>query len=118
MTDATKTAIEALDALLDREREALIEGDFDRLVGQLDEKTALITHLNQSENADDTRLEALQGKVLRNQALLDRALEGIRSVASRMAALHHVRKSLDTYDENGRKTTIEGLRERNVEKRA
>lgn len=117
-TEFTQLTIEALDGLLDRERQALLDGDLDHLVSQLEEKEALIERLNDCEDAEGEPLKALQVKVLRNQALLDSALQGIRSVANRMSALHRIRRSLDTYDESGRKTTIESLVEPKVEKRA
>ncbi|MDQ2090548.1 flagellar biosynthesis protein FlgN [Marimonas arenosa] len=117
-SEKTQHTIEALDGLLDRERAALLEGDLDLLVGQLDEKKALIDTLNNHGDAGGESLAALQRKVLRNQALLDSALDGIRSVARRMSALHRIRRSLDTYDEAGRKTTIEGVTAGHMEKRA
>lgn len=117
-SEMTQHTIEALDQLLDREREALLDGDFDLLVCQLDEKKTLIDTLNECGDAGTAPLTELQRKVLRNQALLDSALEGIRTVASRMSALHRIRRSLDTYDEAGRKTTIESLAEGKMEKRA
>jgi flagellar biosynthesis/type III secretory pathway chaperone len=117
-TDIFRETIEALHDLLEREREALLRGDLDLLVRQLEEKKSLIDTLNGADRADGGELRDLQGKVMRNQALLDSALEGIRSVANRMSALHRIRRSLDTYDESGRKTTIEGLRDRTMEKRA
>ena len=116
--ETTRQTIEALDGLLEREREALLAGDLERLVGYLDEKKTLIDTLNGAEDVSSDRLEALQGKATRNQALLDSALQGIRSVANRMSTLHRIRRSLDTYDENGRKTTIESLTLRQMEKRA
>ena len=115
--DMMEMTIEALEALLDREREALLDGDLDRLIGQLDEKEALIERLNASGDSG-AGLKDLQAKVLRNQALLDSALEGIRTVAQKLSALHRVRRSLDTYDESGRKTTIDSAPDRTMEKRA
>jgi len=50
--------------------------------------------------------------------LLDGALEGIRRVASRMAAIRQVRRSLATYDETGKRRTIDGTMAHNIEKRA
>lgn len=116
--DTTRDAIGALETLLEREREALLEGDLDLLIDQLDAKTALIERLNDSDDAEAGAVDALQTKVKRNQALLDSALEGIRSVASRMSALHRIRRTLDTYDETGRRTSIESLPDHQLEKRA
>ncbi|MDQ2093999.1 flagellar biosynthesis protein FlgN [Rhodalgimonas zhirmunskyi] len=111
--------ISALAKLLDRERKALVAGDFDTLVGQLERKQELFNALNSfPDNGPNPGLDTLKSEVERNQVLLNHALEGIRSVTSRMSALHHIRNSLDTYDKTGRRTTIEGARNPNLEKRA
>ena len=114
----TRSAIDELEMLLEREREALLNGDLDQLVEQLQAKELSIDTLTDAAASNDINLTELQSKVLRNQALLDSALEGIRSVVNRMNTLHRIRKSLDTYDESGRKTTIENMTERRMEKRA
>lgn len=116
--ETTKEMIDALESLLERERSALLEGDLDFLVSQLDEKTALVDALQVREDAGAEEIAGLQVKVLRNQALLDSALEGIRNVASRMSALRRIRRSLDTYDAKGQRMTIESRAEHQVEKRA
>ena len=121
--EVTQVTIDALSDLLERERVALLDGDLDGLVRLLDDKRNLIDALNEQASTATTsghqgELQKLQGKVARNQELLDSALQGIRSVANRMSTLHRVRRSLDTYDESGRKTTIEGLRGGSMEKRA
>lgn len=108
----------ALDALLERERAALLSGDLDRLPELLHEKTALIDALAGLDAAAEPLPEALKEKALRNQALLDGALEGIRHVAGRIAALRRLRQSFETYDETGRRRTIEGDIVRRIEKRA
>lgn len=110
--------IHALDDLLEKERTALLEGNLDIITRLLSEKENLIDHLNASEASLPEALDMLQGKVQRNQALLDGALQGIRAVANRMGSLRRIRKSLDTYDESGRKTTIHVRQDNKVEKRA
>ena len=117
-TDPAQTILAALDDLLDRERTALLQGDLDGISRSLREKERLIDALNAQNLTGDNSLGALQGKVLRNQALLDGALEGIRAVADRMNALRRSRDTLETYDQNGRMATIEGRRPNQVEKRA
>ena len=109
-TETALQSIEALEALLERERRALLKGDLDTLVGLLDEKRTLIETLSEYSSADGAELQPLREKAAQNQVLFDSALEGIRSVAQRMGALHRIRRSLETYDETGRKTTIETLR--------
>ena len=117
-SETTQQTIDALDSLLERERRALMEGDLDFLAGLFDEKKTLIDTLNGSGEAAAANLKQLQVKALRNQTLLDSALQGIRSVATRMSALHRIRQSLDTYDESGQRRTIEGQTGRTMEKRA
>ena len=118
ISEETQGTIAALETLLERERSALIAGDFDALVDQFDEKKTLIDRLNGSGEAVDVSLSGLQAKALRNQALLDSALRGIRSVANRMNTLSRIRQTLDTYDESGQRQTIEGQPSRKMEKRA
>lgn len=117
-SEATQKEIAALDALLERERDALIEGELDELVGLFDEKKTLIERVNEKSDVAAEALQQLQKKAARNQGLLDSALQGIRSVATRMGTLHRVRQTLDTYDESGQRRTIEARPSRKVEKRA
>lgn len=117
-SEATTDKIAALDALLDAERAALLAGDLEKLAEMLEDKEGLIEAINTAEHRNLDALQQLDGKVKRNQLLLDGALEGIRSVARRMAALRRIRSSLETYDSTGKKRNIEMASERAVEKRA
>lgn len=110
--------ISRLDSLLELEREALLNGDLEKISEQLEEKEELLDRLSEFEVTPKDDLQELQIKVERNQLLLDGALQGIRKVAARMAAFRRIRRSLDTYDQTGRRTTIQGDVERQVEKRA
>ena len=112
------TVIEELDEVLDLEREALLCGDLDQIGRLLERKESLIDQLSNLEQGEREALEDLNSKVLRNQALLDHALEGIRTVARRLAALRRVRSSLDTYDERGERCTIDMTTDGTIEKRA
>lgn len=111
-------AIARLDDLLDRERLALIQGDLSVIATILEEKEALLERLPELDGPARGNLASLQGKALRNQALLDSALRGIRSVANRFATLRRIRKSLETYDEFGQKTAFPASENNQVEKRA
>lgn len=117
-SDKAQDIIDALDDLLEREREALLGGDLDSIARLLEEKEALFDRLNALSQDTSPDLSALKGKVQRNQALLDNALKGIRAVAARMSAMRKIRRSLDTYDESGNRTTIEGHKAAQLEKRA
>ncbi len=117
-TDTAQGIINRLDELLELERDALLQGELDKIPAMLEEKESLIDALSDNEPDTKAELRGLQIKVERNQALLDGALQGIRKVAARMAAFRRIRRSLETYDESGRKRTIQGEVERRVEKRA
>ena len=107
-----------LDDILERERAALLAGDLEGLSRILREKERVIDALNQGLQGEPGSLDALKTKANRNQALLDRAVEGIRVVADRVSALRRVRETLETYDQSGRKTTLESLHKGRVERRA
>lgn len=119
MTDSTpQTLIDRLDDLLDAEREMLLKGELDMMAGIAGEKEILIDALNALEPERHPELGDLQSKVARNQVLLDGALQGIRKVARRLAALRRIRRTLETYDARGQKRTIQGEVDHKVEKRA
>lgn len=117
-TETQQEIINRLDELLELERAALLQGELDKIPTLLEEKERLIDALNEHQPDKIADLQELQIKVERNQALLDGALQGIRKVAARMAAFRRIRRSLETYDETGRKHTIKGETEHRVEKRA
>lgn len=110
--------MDALDDVLETERSALLAGDLDAIGRLVERKEMLIEKLSLLEATESAKLEKLSGKIKRNQELLDQALEGIRTVASRLAELRRIKSSLDTYDSNGAKRTIEIAAEGSVEKRA
>lgn len=116
--DPIDDAVNALDDLLDQERAALLAGDLDKIARTLDLKEDLITRLNAQDAADPTLLAALNAKVVRNQSLLNSALEGVRAVTRRLATMHRIRSSLDIYDADGKKNEIALTPTRSVEKRA
>lgn len=112
------TILHTLDALLEEERAALLGGELAKIDDLMRRKEALIDALSDADGQSDADLAALQSKLGRNQVLFDHALEGIRNVANRLGALRQLRKSLDTYDEQGRKSTITTPNQSLLEKRA
>lgn len=112
------TVLSELDDLLDKERACLLAGDLSGLSRILREKERIIDTLNSLLPESDPGLDALKDKALRNQALLDTAVEGIRAVANRVSALRRVRDTLETYDKSGRKTSFDAQPRGRVEKRA
>lgn len=107
-----------LDCLLDTEREALLSGNLEKIGELLEQKEILIEQLSRIEECEASPLQSLTDKMKRNQDLLDSALEGIRTVANRLAALRRVRSTLDTYDSNGARKSIHVAKDGTVEKRA
>ena len=93
-------------------------GDLDGLSRPLQRKEALIDELNLIDSLTRETLNPLHSKVERNQALLDGALQGIRLVASRMAALRRDHGPVETYTQSGGKTTLDGVKASSLEKRA
>ncbi len=119
MTQKTpQQMIDALDEILDQEREALLKGDLAALEPMVAEKDALIAGLNALGQLEEDTISNVQGKVVRNQALLTSAMEGIKAVASRMSELRKVRKGLDVYDRSGTKSSYSTQGAKSLEKRA
>ncbi|MGR3662203.1 MAG: flagellar biosynthesis protein FlgN [Paracoccaceae bacterium] len=116
--DSIQPLIDQLDDLLDSEKKALVEGNMERVGRLMSQKEFLIESLNALEDVDRENLTQLHRKVMRNQTLLDSALEGIRAVATRMSELRRVRNGFETYDEQGRKQRVGIQRTTKVEKRA
>ncbi|SDC73511.1 flagellar export chaperone FlgN [Ruegeria marina] len=116
--DDSGALLRALDDLLDQEKTVLIKGDLERLGALSQEKERLVTGLNAMPDLSREQLEPLHRKVVRNQALLKSALDGIRTVANRLAELRRVRQGLETYDGAGQKRRFSALRSSQLEKRA
>lgn len=116
--DPHQDLIDSLDVLLEREREALMAGRLEALTDLLDQKERLIDRLNGLEGLDAVDLQPLRGKAQRNQALLDGALRGIRTVANRFSTLRKIRRTLETYDSQGRKSALVRQHDNKLEKRA
>ena len=112
------TDFSQLDVLLEQERACLLDGDLEGLGALLPTKERLVELLLENITANHDQIAPLEGKLQRNQLLLDGALDGIRAVATRLAALRQVRVALDTYDARGRRQRVEMAKVPNVEKRA
>ena len=111
------TLKEKLEALLDSEREALLQGDLERIGQIMEEKQALVDGIEESPDTVAT-LAPLQEKIRRNSDLFDHALAGIRSVVNRLGSLQNLRKSLETYDSHGQRLSVGENGENRLEKRA
>ncbi len=108
----------SLDLLLEQERALLLEGDLEGLGTLLPYKEAVIESLLQQTGWKRDVITPLEQKLQRNQLLLDGALDGIRIVAARLAALKQVRSALDTYDAQGRRRSVETEKKGTLERRS
>jgi hypothetical protein len=116
--DTAEVTVNKLSELLDAERNALLKGDLEKVTELLEPKEVLFGQIDGEKKHDIRVLKALDDKVKRNQLLLNGALDGIRTVTDRMAALRRVQTSLDTYSADGRKKEIALRPSVSVERRA
>jgi len=111
----SRDALDRLEDLLDRERQAVLNGDFDRLHRLVAEKEHLLETAKRG-SVDPDRIASLGIKARRNQQLLDAAGDGIRAVSD---LLNNLKKGagLSTYDSAGQRKEHAGTRA-TVERRA
>ncbi len=110
--------IQALEDLLDIERNALVQGDLTDLGRLTPEKESLIGAIHGLQVLESDDLFRVQKKAARNQALLNSAAEGIRAVADRMTELNRVRQEFSTYDASGQRSGFALRLQAKLEKRA
>lgn len=117
MTYETKE-ISQLDKVLEEERTLLLQGDLGALGTLLPVKEQLVELFLENSKTNREQIAPLESKLRRNQLLLDGALDGIRAVTVRLAALRQVHTALDTYDAQGQKQHATISTNTKVEKRA
>ena len=91
--------------LLQAERAALRTGEFEVLDALLASKTALFARLAQSD-ASHAELAQIKTRLAENQSLLAAAIRGVEAARERLAALQHVRETLNTYDQQGQMAQV------------
>lgn len=105
--DEFQIALDELEDLLEAERAAVLNGNIDEVGRLFDQKSRLLEQLGGWDTANAEVAAALRIKLERNQNLLESAADGVRSVARRLSAVRRVRESLDTYDAQGQRTTVD-----------
>ncbi|MBY5987069.1 MULTISPECIES: flagellar protein FlgN [Roseovarius] len=115
---SAQTLIDELDRLLDFERQAVLDGNLQEMSDIIRKKECLIDALSDLDASHAAPMSEIQDKLTRNQTLLDGALQGIRRASARLAAVRKVRRTLETYGEDGQKKTIDARVARQLEKRA
>lgn len=100
------TLLDQLDGMLERERRAALDGDVEALPALLAEKERLLTALEASGPAPEARIDRARARIARNRALLDGALDGMRTAIRAISARRQARQALNTYDISGTRTAI------------
>ena len=113
----SKHLSDAFNDLLEIERVALIQGDFDKLSEILNQKSSFLKVISRSDEA--TLFDSLSRDVLnRNLALYDEALAGIRSIMKRMDSLRVSKSNLRYYTHNCEAQPLHNHKPMDLEKRA
>jgi hypothetical protein len=99
----TKRAIDQLTDLLEVERAALLQGDFETIGTLIPEKEALAT---QFEDADAADLRLLASALAHNSTLFAAAREGVGTVLTTLTQQRAARTTLSSYDSSGKATQI------------
>lgn len=107
---------DALDRVLDQERQILLSGNIKALAQLAPHKERLFTQLS-AAGPDPRVLENLRKKADRNQELLRAAAKGIRAVTRRLEMLRNQKSELRTYTAGGQSMNL-AKRGNKVEKRA
>lgn len=113
-------ALIALENLLDAERHAVRDGNFEGLDRMADDKSRLIDFIAAHSTAAPVQRELLvriQARSAENQRLLSAAISGVRAAQRRLDMIRRAARTLNTYDAMGRAATI-GSTEGTVERRA
>ncbi len=106
---------EALEVLLDKERRAILDGDFDVLRRMMAEKERLIAAAQSATPAQS--VARLKQKAERNQNMLKAATQGIRAVSDHLAKAGQADKPLLTYSRSGQRQA-HAARKSSMERRA
>ncbi len=98
---------EALQDMLDRERQAVLGGRFDVLERMATEKDRLVRAVV-LQSPDLETLRRLRANTERNNRLLEAMRAGVQAARARLDAMRHPVTELSTYDASGRKSAICG----------
>ncbi len=108
--------VDIVEDLLDRERQAVLDGNLDGLTRLIPEKIRLMERMAQIRQPIG-KIDRLKNKALQNKRLLEAVARGIESVSAHVTGLKTDKPPLRTYDATGASKEI--LQHRStLEKRA
>jgi len=110
--------LDKVEALLDREREALLTGQFETVQALAIEKDKLRAHSDLPTSPPPAQVKRLKDKSDRNQQLFAAALKGVRSVALRLQSFRKNGSALNTYGRDGARQNTDSSRQTTFQKRA
>lgn len=101
-----KSIAARLDAHLNAEYKALIDGDLAKIETLAEEKVALLETIEKMPLKDLEQFQVFRERLLRHQILTQSALEGMRAAILRAKEVQSVSKSLSTYTARGSQTRV------------
>lgn len=93
--------IAKLEAVLTKEKAALLSGDFSAIDRLAPDKKSLFSKLA-AHQPDASALQRIAAQLNENQKHFAAAIEGVASARARLLALQHVQETLSVYDHSGR----------------
>lgn len=114
MAEKDAEAVGQFAELLERERKAILTGDFDGMAALIPQKEALVAVLS---DQDAEAIGSLRQAAQRNQRLLASALSGVRGALGRLRQIDEGARGYTGYDRFGQAERIRRAPE-SVEKRA
>lgn len=97
---SSPSLVDAIEDLLDRERQAVLGGNLDGLTRLMPEKTRLMERMTRARQPLG-EIDRLKEKALQNQKLLEAVAHGIKSVSEHVTGLQTRKPPLRTYDATG-----------------
>lgn len=104
-----RDAVDAMEDLLDRERSAILSGNFKSLEKLMAEKERLFSRVVNGAREQPT-LDHLRRKAERNGRLLEAMRAGLKDASERLATMREGPAALHTYDAMGKRTPLSGNR--------
>lgn len=100
-----KSIFESIEISLEKERDAIMLGDFEALGVLIDDRESLVDQLEKDLSPDDVpainTIESLQAKARRNAKLIRAAIDGVSAANKQIAEIEAAHSKLSTYSENG-----------------
>lgn len=98
---------EKLQGILEAEYNALINGKIDQIEAFGEEKLQVLEAIQERSGFELHKMSHLRSKLIRNQILAQKAIEGMRLAITRAKEIERVNQRFATYNANGRQTSVD-----------